>query len=129
MAGSRRARAVLLKSLVGRHADAVERLDPGHEREVAFARSQRTSWIKLSPWHRVLGAVAVVIPLGLVAGVIAALAGGPWIVVALGAAALGILVVLPHVLMPERMVRLSVRLMTPSAESMRRGESNESWPG
>ena len=104
-------------------------LDPGQEREVAFARSQRTAWVNLSPLRRVLGATAVVIPLTAISAGIAALADGRWVVVALGVAALGMLAVLPHVLMPERMLRASVRMTTPTGEAMKRGDRNKSWPG
>ncbi len=104
-------------------------MDWGQEREVGFARSQRTAWVNLSPLHRVLGAAAVILPLALVAGGVTVLAGGPWVLVALGTALVGLLAVLPHVLMPERMLRASVRMTTPTAESMKRGDSNRSWPG
>ena len=119
----------LLQSVVERHADDVNPLDHGQEREIAFARSQRTGWVNLSPLRRIFGAIAVVVPLGLLAGGIAALAHGPWVLIAIGAPALGGLAVLPHVLMPERMLRASVRMMTPTAESMKRGDGNRSWPG
>lgn len=92
-------------------------------------RSQRTSWVNLSPLHRGLAAFVADVPLGLLAGAIAALAGGPWVMLGFGAAALGILALLPHVVMPERMLRASARTMTPEAESMKRGDSNKNWPG
>jgi hypothetical protein len=128
-AGSLRSGAAVLHSWMTRHDVAVKPLDSGQEREVAFVRSQRSAWVNLSRSRRVLGAAAVVLLVGLLAGVIAALADGPWLLLGIGAALLGGLAVLPHVLMPERMLRASVRLLTPSAESMRRGDSNRSWPG
>ena len=112
-----------------RHADAVKPLDPGQEREAVFARSQRMAWVNLSPLRRVPGAAAVVLPVGLVAGEITALAGGPPVLVALGVALLGVFALLPHVLLPERMLPASVRMLTPTAESMKRSDSNKSWPG
>jgi hypothetical protein len=98
-------------------------------RAVAFARSHRAAWVNLSLMRRVLGAITLVVPVGLLAIGIAALARGPWVQVGLGVATFGILVVLPHVLIPERMLRAGARVMTPTAASMKRGDSNMSWPG
>ena len=112
-----------------RHTHPVKPLDPGQEREVAFVRSQRTAWVNVSPLHRVVAATAVVIALTLLAAGVAALAGSPWVIVALGAAALGRLTLLPHVLWPKRMLRANVRMRTPTAASMKRGDNNKSWPG
>jgi hypothetical protein len=107
----------------------VKSLDTGQEREVAFVHSQRSAWVNLSRRRRILGAAALVLALASVAGVSAAVAGGQWVMVALCAAGLGTLAALPHVLWPELMLAATVRMMTPSAESIERGGTNRSWPG
>lgn len=104
-------------------------LDQGQEREAAFLRSQPSAWVNLTFARRLLRAPAIVAPLALLGGVITAVAGGPWALVALGVAVLIALPLLPHLLVPERMLRVSVRMQVPTVESMRRGDNNRNWPG
>lgn len=106
----------------------MKELDPNQEREVAFVRTQRTAWVNLSPGKRWLGLAGVVVTLGLLAAVLAAAADGPWLAIGLGMAGVMALLVLPHVLMPERMLRTSARIM-PTEDAMKRGDKNMNWPG
>ena len=107
----------------------VKPLDPGQERELAFAQSQDSAWVILSLTRRGLLATVVCLAVGVSAASIASLAEGPWLLVGVGSALLFCLVLLPHVLVPERMLRVTTRLMTPSVEAMNRGDHNRSWPG
>lgn len=111
-----------------RHDVVVEPMDPEQERELAFQRSQ-SPWVRLSIGRRVGAAALIPLVAALAAGAFAALAGGPWTLVAGIAALASVTVAIPYIVMPERMFRTSVRMTTPTADSMKQGERNRNWPG
>ena len=107
----------------------MEPLDEGQRRELAFLRSQGSSWTRMEPARRVALATVIAIVTGAVGAALAAAAEGPWPWVGLGAASVTLLVLLPNVIAPERTLERSVRATVPTAESMTRGDRNRNWPG
>ena len=107
----------------------VKPLDEGQERELRFALDTNARWLRRSWPNRLAFVTAWALALGAVAASVTAVAGGPWIVVG-AAVALVLLAILSHMVWaPERAAEWAVRVNQPTAEEMRRGDHNRSWPG
>ena len=107
----------------------MEPLDEGQRRELEFLRWQSSSWTRMGPARRVALAAAIACTTGAVGALLAVAATRAWPWIGLGAAAVMVLVLLPNVIAPDRTLERSVRANFPTAESMKRGNQNRSWPG
>lgn len=104
-------------------------LDEGQQRELDYLRSQRSAWVNFPLALRLLVAVGIALLFGAALAAVVALADGPWLRIAVGGGAVMLLLLAPMVAAPERALRWSIWLSTPTAEEMKRGDNNKSWPG
>jgi hypothetical protein len=109
--------------------DGVQPLDPGQRRELEYQLAQSGSWVHLSFLRRFLAATAMAAAGGSAFAFFVALAEGPWLLVGLLFFAVCDLSMLPTVLAPVRAAEWGIRLTFPTAEAMKRGDRNRSWPG